>query len=222
MKTAFLALGLLVAPLAHGILIDDFSTGFDSVTTKTSKIVFESGAMLGGERYNFLGFVANPNNRSIGLDIDGIYSISTGVGVESYIELGYGFKDNGSGGWTPFDLNQDYSAIPALRLNFLSNDRDLTAWAYVGSNLWTDVSRTSVLVAGNQDSPFSVDLNLGSLTTWIGSGVNLADVDQITFVFQTKPAGDFALTSVETVPEPASMAALGLGIAALVARRRRK
>jgi len=222
MKTAFLALGLLAAPLAHGMLIDDFSTGFDVATTKTNVYAFETGAMLGGVRENWLNVTSDPYNRSLELNIDGIYSLSSGVGVQSYVELGYGIKSNGSGGWTAFDLNQNLTGTTALRLNFLANDRDVTAWAYVGTNMWTNVSRTSLLVAGNQDSPFSVDFNLASLTTWVGTGANLSDVDQIVFVFQTKPAGDLALSSVETVPEPASMAALGLGIAALVARKRRK
>jgi hypothetical protein len=50
---------------------------------------------------------------------------------------------------------------------------------------------------------------------------NFADVDQVIFQLDSTASGDTVIDSFEAVPEPASMIALGLGVAALVSRKRK-
>ena len=72
-------------------------------------------------------------------------------------------------------------------------------------------------IPGNQvNTPFMMTVGFNEF-----SGINFNDIDQMVVRFDTGASGDLTLTSLEAVPEPGTMIALGLG-AAMAARKRRK
>jgi hypothetical protein len=52
-------------------------------------------------------------------------------------------------------------------------------------------------------------------------GYDFSDVDSMSFFVYADYAGDISVASFEAVPEPGTMAAIGLGVAALLRRRKR-
>ena len=217
-KNALLLVGVLGASMsAHAALVDDFTTGAYTSAYINSGNEFANTAasgVPGGARYTNLAVQSSVNGDDARVRVattQGTFAVSNGPGVDATVRLGYGFSSAAAApGSNPLGLN--LSTSPIIKINFRSNDlaQPVKATLYLANN--TTISRT--VTAASSFSPFSTSLDFSADAAALGS------VSAITLDFDPASDGDFAITNVSTVPEPASMAALGLGIAAMLRRRR--
>ncbi|MBV6457733.1 MAG: hypothetical protein HONBIEJF_00852 [Fimbriimonadaceae bacterium] len=216
MKKTILLAGILVSAASQAIVIDDFTQGPYAVSLQSgSDLNFEAAANVpGGVRGTYVEVLSNPQNQFLDFSISNGFAISSnGNRVRSLVQSGYGFDLAGN----TADLNWNLaSQATDIAVNFDFNDLDLSMNIYIITN-GSGTSVANVNVAGNQLNTFQV---LVPLANFVGTG-DVNDVDQLVFEFINDASGDYALASFEAVPEPASIAAVGLGLAAL-ARRRRK
>lgn len=221
-KLAVLA-GVVSVGIANAMVIDDFTTPYFNSIVGGSDVNFQvGGGIVGGERDVELLVLANPQNQFLDVAITGgnLGIVSNGFATSSIVSLQYdGFNDEvGNTGPGKF-LNNVGSGAPlglgfcnAVRIDFIGNDLKV--------NIQVEARLGGALIG------------IGNGMRAAGQGVGFEDIamnpaalaaaDSLTVRFNADPSGDFAITGIECVPEPASMAALGLGFAALVARRRRK
>lgn len=203
------------------VTIDNFTTAyFDTIIGGTS-VQFQQGAgIIGGERDVELNVLANPLNQFLDIAIaGGLTVISNGFGVQSKVSLQYDGLNDEVGNTGPGKVLTNAGGAPlgigfcnAVRVGFIGNDLKV--------NIQVEARLAGVVIG------------VGNGMRAAGQGVGFEDIamapaalaaaDSLTFRFQADPSGDFAISGLECVPEPASMAALGLGFAALVARRRSK
>ncbi len=218
MKASLSLVILAVAAVSQATIIDDFTTGeYTNAITSGISLGYQTGSMLGGARGTYMQVLNNPLGvPSLNLMIlNGMSITSSGTLLEGRVQLGYGYLiDNGQIGTQ--DLNHDFTGESAFKVDFLANDLPLTMNVYAG-DYETTMAQATVNVAGGEVDPFTV---LVPFSSFAGS-VNWNDVDQVVFEFITSPSGDFALSNIQSVPEPASIAALALGGVALINRRRR-
>jgi hypothetical protein len=220
MKKYLLLLFASTVAVGHAIVIDDFSSGVLNESIDSGSLVLtQVGTMASGERDVEMMVVSNPQNQFFDLNINtngsGLSIVSSGFNMVSSFSLQYdvvGDEVTGSGQ----SLNNPGSGIPVLsttdsviRINFLGNDLPLTVTGTLrsGNSVLENVVAVKAPGAGALDLVFS-----GS----IGAA------DSITVNFVTSPSGDYAISSIETVPEPASMAIMALGLVGVAARRRKK
>lgn len=221
-------LGLLAAAgSAHALMIDDFTTGSFSQSIShvgnPGWIGSQTGSMLGGERDAGIYIESNP------LGVNATIAAGSGFLVNSggtMLSAHFGVQYDGIGdetdSSTPFNSGPglggvDFSADNAFQLNFIANDEDLAGYIQV-YDLDGNVSQVLYTVAGGQMSPFSYTVAFSDFS----GNADFSSINSITFIWSTSPSGDFALSSIESVPEPATMAILGIGAAALIRRRRSK
>lgn len=229
MKKALLLLSIsAVVGVAQAVVIDDFSGNSTFVqTNSTTTFDYDSSAapVVGGTRY--LGQTYQFGNKlSAAAIADGILDVQTPSNAVTNTALAYGNITSDMGG-LPFptpDWGVDTSAAnfglsgDTVRLNFISNEQSLDIrFVVMADGVYTVYNKT---VAGGQYSPFTVDLTAADITS--NGGTTLASFDSLYMNFTTSPSGDFALDSIETVPEPVSMVALGLGALGLARKRRNK
>lgn len=220
MKKFLILAGVVAAGSANAVLIDDFSTSqFVASVQGGNYVDAAAGGVLSGERDVEVDVLANPVGQFADCFIDSnVLTYSNGFLTNSVLYLQYdvvGDTINGPGG----NIN-NLVGTPGLLPGY--NDRvDLT---WLGNDL--DVDVFVVLRQGG------AVIDVGNATRLAGSGAGVQSIginaaaaaaaDSLTVIFHARPSGDFALSRMETVPEPASMAAIGLGFAGLIARRRRK
>jgi hypothetical protein len=216
-KTLLLSFGIVgMSMSAHAVLIDNFTDGAYNSGYISSG--FASGwvnaTVPGTIRYTKLTVDSSTLGDDARLRVvtgSGVMTVSNGVGVDGSTDLGYGFAANST---VPMSnaLNFNMTSAPIVRVRFLSNDLPNAASVtlYKGNNT-TEVRSLSIPAlsgATNYDFDFS------------SVAATLGDVDAMKFSFNTSSDGDFALQNISTVPEPASMAVMGLGIAAMLRKRR--
>lgn len=215
MKTYAIIALLGVATVSHAIMIDDFSTGnVNDPLSSGSNITHTAAAVPGGFRTIYHQIDSNPLNLSHStIVVNGIFASDNKTQVDSATQIGYGFDALGA---STQNLNWDLSSQNAFRVNFLSNDLPATlivsvigGSGVVSSNVY-NIAPNMVLMNQTIDIAFS---DFGAF--------NFADVDQLVFTLDSTASGDTVIDSFEAVPEPASMIALGLGVAALISRKRK-
>lgn len=214
-KIAFLAVLGMVGS-AHAILIDDFTTGPDSQSVKSGTNFFqENGSMLGGDRVIQLEVIDNPLNVSLAVDIsNGFNSISEGPKLTSQPGVGWGYTAPSQNTYGTFDLNADFSGQDHFALSFDNNEHAMSGTVLINDTY----NQSANFNVTDSQNPFEVDVNFAAFS----GSVDWSHVHQIAVVFSDPAANDFTMTKVEAVPEPASMAALAIGAAALLRRRAKK
>ena len=198
------------AAAANAVVFDSFTDGDFSIDLFDTQ--FDGRAMSasvpGGVRTTFSQILVNPFDLGANQSItSGAYSVGGDFGVETFSGITYGYDTSG----IQKELNLDLSDQNAFAFDFIGTDQPLSVGVLVSSGSATDTQSITIgPSSGLKYIPFSAF-----------SGIDFSDVDRLTFSFRTNPSGDFALNSIGAVPEPASMAALGLGVAALLRRRRK-
>lgn len=226
-KAVFFAGAMSSAALSHAtsILIDDFSDG--NITHNVDSSTFEAAALTGasvfdGDRATFIGQVTQDASQRSQLRVaGGRLAVSNDDGVSNTASLGYGSTGIGSNLAFQFNFasNLSLGSNNALRFDFLRTDLPLTITVDFYSNGITPAATYTKNVVGNQFNPFSVTVSSADLTSGTATWNNF---DLMVVTFDTAVSGDFALDRVEAVPEPATMAAVAVGMAAMAARRRKK
>jgi hypothetical protein len=203
-----------------GYVIDDFSQGHFSVDLifGSDFTVTNAANVPGGQRATFFDVLSNPEDEVVSLDVvPGLRVTSTGTRARTETTVAYGFDDQGN----PKDLNLNLGSLgtTAFELGFLSNALPLSLSIMVYSNSGVRQSGFNLNVAGGRkDIAFK---ELAPYTSFVGDA-DFSDIDQIVIQFINEPDGSYGLGHFAAVPEPASLLAMGAGLAFLSRRRRSK
>ena len=219
-RTIFILALPLIGAQANAAIVDNFTVAYANSLQSGTWVDFQAGGMLGGERDVQLEVLNNPFNTFCDLDINGagMAISSQGFGMTSNVYLQYDRTGDEAGntgagkfltnGGTGVALLGGFN--DTLRIGFIGNDLDVNVKA---------VARLSGAIIGSNSALRPGGSGVGTLDIAMSPAV-LASADSLTFVFSGATNADFAISKIETVPEPLSLAVLGLG-AALAVRRRR-
>jgi hypothetical protein len=226
--TLVLLAGVL-AGSAHAILIDDFTSGFAGATTTTAAYYNTVSAnSIGGFRYVDHQFSSNPLSRPIATEVasavPGNMFIEAGSGVNGSVTLAWGGATSSASGSGLLNSSA-FSGLGSLDLTneldfevgYVNNDQastQLLMFVYDGANALSSTPLQNAAIG-------SGTLNF-SLASFSGTA-DLTDVKIVGIALLLPSGNDITLTRVETeaIPEPATLAVLGLAAAA-IARRKRK
>ncbi|HLO99820.1 MAG TPA: PEP-CTERM sorting domain-containing protein [Fimbriimonas sp.] len=206
--------------MAHAGYVDNFETGaYNSGLISSGSVEgwTPAAGALGGSRYTKVKITSNPlagDAKTRVLTTPNILEFSSDSELDAEFTLGYGFS-SGSSVPTSAPLNLNFGTEQTFRINFRSNDQLMPVKVTLFTNDGADSFSGTLNIPGGitTAAPQFYDWNF----TWYG----LADLDAITFDFDPAEGGDFSLNSIEAVPEPASMAAIAVGIAALIRRKKK-
>lgn len=226
MKKLLLLAGIATAAGSQAaVLIDNFATTQTLSITGTGVLASNSVATgansIGGTRWIYGINDVNPFGLTTQVIVgSGFGLISSGPRVDARVELDYGFTL--AGAFADLNANLTAGGNDRLRIAFDSNDQDLTVNIFLRSTTGTGgntpLAFTHFVAGGRPTTAFTEDILFSSILI---SASSLSDVDQLYIQFDTGPAGDVAVTRLEAVPEPATMAVLATGALALLRRRKR-
>tara|TARA_B100000745_G_scaffold300566_1_gene255377 strand:+ start:2997 stop:3686 length:690 start_codon:yes stop_codon:yes gene_type:complete len=221
LSTLFGGAALVAASSASAVLIvDDFTTEqFLEVSGSTGSVSsqVEGAGILGGERDVYLGVIDNEHGLSADVNVvGGNYHHSTDTGVTAFSTIQWDGIDGSDSidamGLSGVDL---LSAGSAFVIDVLSTDLgatfELTVWDMDGT------FETVFKSVGQVLSPQSVAFNFNSFS----SALDLSSVGAMELTLSGAAAVDLSIRSV-TVPEPAGIALVGLGLLGLGLRRKSK
>lgn len=212
-----------IASAANAIIIDDFTVPMSVSIQSGSWVSTQLGAaanIIGTERDVEQVVLANPLGQYMDVTCygAGLSVVSNGFLTDSEVTFQYDGAGDEAGNTGPGTLLTNAGAggpllaagADRIRVNFLGNDLHVKIEATLrlaGSIIDSGIAHRAAMSGAGYEE---ILLNPASM----------AIADSISIKFKADPSGDFALKSIEAVPEPASMLALGLGIAGAVARRR--
>ncbi len=209
LRVSILLAAMSAAAASQAILIDDFSLDQAGKGGTNGETDQQSGSLLiapGVARtlYNTIVSSTGVGGFSHADVKGGVFDFNTDPRVTATANVGYNFIPT-----------VNLSATPRIQLDFLSNNVAQTASIMVADrDLRTSLHYGAVAASA---SPFSATIDL------TGSGVDLTRVLVLFVTFNPGVAGsDLKLDRIQAtpVPEPASMAALGLGALSLLRRRK--
>ncbi len=222
MKKGFVLLGLLtgLAAISNAAFVDDFNLGaYDSglLTSGSNSQWINAGNVPGGTRYAKIEIESNDfgdDGRARTFTTPGVYNVSSGTGVNVKTLLGYGFS---SGSATPdAPLNLNWAGAPVFLINVRNTDLSVPVTVEIGSTtLGQSAIRMGTLPAAVTSGNVPVNFD------FTGEAF-LGDVDYIKVSFDPQSEGDFTISDMQVVPEPATLAGVSAAILAFARRRRRK
>lgn len=230
MRHFLLIAGVTACAFAHALVLDDFTTGFATVATTTDANYNVAAGVPGGVRAIDHDFVSNINNRSILTDLPsndpGHFYIEAGSNVNGAVNIYWaGDVDPTTPSGQAFNSDfsdfaglggTDLSGYNAFKLDYIGNDQDSTGLVLrvIDTDGNISVFSGTTLSAGDGSALVSFASFTGTADFSSLDGINLSVI---------LPTGnDITLTNFEAVPEPATLAIAGLGLAALARRKRNK
>jgi len=225
-----------VVASANALMIDDFSTGPDNLLIQNGTGLLaqsETGtSILGGQRDSILAVTSSPFLQQTSLQITGDNGsmpgafYSSGIGDMGNVNFNYsGLHIQGTQG--P-GLNANVSGDGAFDIGVLASDTALTFTVTLttyGMGGVDEVSTGTMTTSGPVTTPTTFSMNFSDMNVGAGSTMGFDSSNLSKVSVQVAPAnagGDFALASFSTapVPEPASLAAVVIGVAGLLRRRK--
>lgn len=219
---------LALAVSAQAVIIDDFTQGTYSLVADAGSPRAEAvrngiaASLAGGQRDTMLEYVSGPLTVSANLGSGGVHFFNADSQTSGLLYLQY----DGADGEVETDLVQTPGT--GLGLNLSTEMAFLLDFRFVNGGLASPLSVTITVTSSN--GSFSHTSNIASGTLVLHSvsfanfaNANFSDVQRLDFVFNAPASADFTLDLISTqpIPEPASLAVLGLGAAALIRRRRK-
>lgn len=233
MKRFLILSGMVALACASqaAITIDDFTVGAFAMTGKADQYSTQTGAtpnIIQGFRYNSFAFSGNPSNRTMTSEIDaalpGNYFFEAGTGVSGsmvaawFSGLQNGVSASGPGGLTTNDVTAfnplvDLSGQTSLQLSYKDNDQNTTVnFGIYSADLSTAEEHSLAMTSGAG----TLNMSLANFTN-----IDLSQIGGLYLRIEIPNGNDFTLTNYQAVPEPASIIAIGAGLAALARRRKR-
>lgn len=222
MNKGLVLFGLLsgLATVSSAAFVDDFNLGaYDSglLTAGSNSQWISAGNVPGGIRYAMIEVQNNEfgdDGRARTFATSGVYNVSSGTGVDVKTLLGYGFSSGSSTPDAPLNLN--WAGSPVFLINVRNTDLSVPVTVEIGSTtLGQSATRMGTLPAAITAGNVPVNFD------FTGEAF-LGDVDYIKVTFDPQSEGDFTITDMQVVPEPATIAGVSVALLAFARRRRRK
>lgn len=218
-KITLVAGAIALVASSNAVLLDNFTTaGGNSILAGTYVGSNNGGGIIGGNRDYEMIMVANPLGQFFDVSFGGALEVtSNGFLTDGDLVLQYDGGPDATVGVGGNINNVGTGALAGafngdrVRVWFLGNDLPVTV---------TATTRVGGMITAANTAVRGALAGAGFLDIFLG-GAALAGADSVSVKFDAQASGDYALSKIETVPEPATMLALAAGVA-LMARRRRK